>query len=290
MNKKIIFSISIICIFFISKSIAHNYSLAYFHDQSETVGIVTAGIWVDENACRVNVDLVNNTGNVISSFNLKVTAGQGAHPKNNYIITPEFVENIEPIGIGERLSYVFVVDHRELVHCNIQWVYFDIDAIDTNGNEYKIEDARTKVHNPPGKVKRNGYSFSDLEVIIDQTFLVNDEMKNEGESKGKDKGKEKEKNPQEVETKESASDETSELEISNNKTEGSNDSSDSKDTEENQVIKEKQDNQEEQSTEIEEEQGKETEDDPKNNSDVGNEDEKESSEINEEEKVDHQDP
>ncbi len=171
-------------LFIISKSVVGFQTFAYFSDSVKFSGTITNGQW----GCLIELDITNNTGHQINI--LEIVAGQDSHPKNNYIITPSNVSDND-LAIGETRTYIFEVDHREYVHCNIQWVYFDVFALTDNGDEYEKKQLREKVHNPPGKVKKDGYTTSFVDLIIDEKLLVKSSNK-------ADKGIDKVQNTEEV--------------------------------------------------------------------------------------------
>ncbi|WP_176483815.1 hypothetical protein [Bacillus sp. FJAT-45066] len=181
MNSKIHISLLAIAVFLLYTNFVGSITFAFLSDQSQTSGKLTAGIWADltPKGCFVTLDVKNNTENVIEE--LKVVAGQKSHPKNNYTIIEEF-EISQNISVNEAITHVFEVAHREDNHCNIQWVYFDIEGTDVNGNSYLAKEVKVKVHNPPGKVKGGNYSESYLEILLSDYLLKDKDTKRKKES------------------------------------------------------------------------------------------------------------
>lgn len=177
-NKKLIFCFTLIGIFLLSKSLINLHTFAYFSGKSSISGTITAGYWVEEieDACSIELDITNKTE--VKLVNINIVAGVDSHKKNNYTITPSNIEDSESLGINETRTFTFEVDHREEVHCNVQWIYFDINVLDENGNEYELEKYREKVSNPPGKVKKEGYTTKYVFIDIDDSLMIENDVNN----------------------------------------------------------------------------------------------------------------
>ncbi|WP_226682162.1 hypothetical protein [Sutcliffiella horikoshii] len=219
MNKKIIGCIALISIFLISKGFSGLQTVAYFSDQLVYTTTIESGEW--ETKCSITLELVNQTDKKL--VDIDIVAGQDSHPKNNYNIYPIGIEN-DSLTNEESKSYSFDLEHREAFHCNLQWIYFDINAIDEDGNRYSITQVRGKVHNPPGKVK-DGVSTAYLKVVISEELVVDDNKKpkkkktNEREVSNKDVKEmvDETKNKEESETKAESEDKEDESKITENK-------------------------------------------------------------------------
>ncbi|WP_139185969.1 hypothetical protein [Alteribacillus bidgolensis] len=226
---------------------AFSYFMA---DTKSSPGTVKAfipkdGINIDKevDGCAVTLNLTNKTH--VDVNDVHIEAGQKSHPKNNYV---EEIKNLS-IGAHDSVSTTFFTDHREGVHCNIQWVSFDVTAFDE-----KFQDQfRVKVHNPPPKEKKEDVEEESKSEKLNEEEKedeTNDEIKEEET----DTDEEKEINKEEKNKKEK----DKEKKQKNNSEEDNNKDKASKEDNKNkkEVIDEKKDKDTETDTDRDNEKGK----------------------------------
>ncbi|WP_040606539.1 hypothetical protein, partial [Salsuginibacillus kocurii] len=137
-------------------------TVAYFTDYTSTSDfLISADYELETGKCIVRFHVENKTSFDIND--LLIEAGQEIHNKNNYIVDPIEKGNIQ-IPANETATADLEVDHREGIHCNIQWVYYQLQALE---GHFELSD-RVRVHNPPGLVDIEDDLVTDVELSISE--------------------------------------------------------------------------------------------------------------------------